>query len=168
VFYDRHVRAVLGYFARRTGDPEVAGDLTAETFASALAARRRYRPAARPAGGLRASCPGGPYRNTLAAGVEGAYLATGENGSVTRLSSDGRVEWTVAVGANGPIAVAEHAVWVTAEDGTQRNAQLLRLDPADGHVTGRMRLRSRLPVGLVAVGDEVWAVLSDQTALVVR
>jgi hypothetical protein len=31
-----------------------------------------------------------------------------------------------------------------------------------------MRLRSRLPVGLVAVGDEVWAVLSDQTALVVR
>jgi RNA polymerase sigma-70 factor (ECF subfamily) len=50
MFYDRHVRTVLGYFARRTGDPEVAADLTAETFASALAARRRYRPGGPPAG----------------------------------------------------------------------------------------------------------------------
>jgi hypothetical protein len=24
LFYDRHVRSLLGYFARRTGDPEVA------------------------------------------------------------------------------------------------------------------------------------------------
>lgn len=44
VFYDRHVRALLAYFARRTGDPEVASDLTAETFASAIVAQRRYRP----------------------------------------------------------------------------------------------------------------------------
>src|SRR5512133_2251953 len=36
VFYDRHVRALLAYFARRTGDAEVAADLTAETFASAI------------------------------------------------------------------------------------------------------------------------------------
>ena len=43
LFYDRHVRALLGYFARRTGDPEVAGDLTAETFASALVAKRRFK-----------------------------------------------------------------------------------------------------------------------------
>jgi RNA polymerase sigma factor (sigma-70 family) len=50
MFYDRHVRTVLGYFARRTGDPEVAADLTAETFASALAARSRYRPGGAPAG----------------------------------------------------------------------------------------------------------------------
>jgi RNA polymerase sigma factor (sigma-70 family) len=42
VFYDRHVRTLLGYFARRTGDPEVAADLTAETFASAIVAQRRY------------------------------------------------------------------------------------------------------------------------------
>ena len=31
VFYDRHVRALLGYFARRTRDPEMAADLTAQT-----------------------------------------------------------------------------------------------------------------------------------------
>jgi RNA polymerase sigma factor (sigma-70 family) len=49
MFYDRHVRTVLGYFARRTGDPEVAADLAAETFASALTARRRYRPGGAPA-----------------------------------------------------------------------------------------------------------------------
>ena len=43
VFYDRHVRTLLGYFARRTRNPEVAADLTAETFASAIVARRRFR-----------------------------------------------------------------------------------------------------------------------------
>ena len=49
VFYDRHVKALLGYFARRTYDPDEAADLTAETFASALAARRRFRPGRAPA-----------------------------------------------------------------------------------------------------------------------
>ena len=42
MFYDRHVRTLLGFFARRTGDPEVAADLAAETFASAIVARRRF------------------------------------------------------------------------------------------------------------------------------
>ena len=48
-FYDRHVKSLLGYFARRTRDPEVAADLTAETFASALVARRRFKPDGPPA-----------------------------------------------------------------------------------------------------------------------
>jgi RNA polymerase sigma factor (sigma-70 family) len=51
VFYDRHVRDVLAYMMRRTGDPEVAADLTAETFAAAIVARRRYRPGPVPAVG---------------------------------------------------------------------------------------------------------------------
>ena len=38
------MRALLAYFARRTGDPEIAADLTAETFASAIVAQRRYSP----------------------------------------------------------------------------------------------------------------------------
>ncbi len=50
-FYMRHVDGLLGYFARRTHDAELAADLTAETFAAALAGRRRYRPEAGPAGG---------------------------------------------------------------------------------------------------------------------
>jgi RNA polymerase sigma-70 factor (ECF subfamily) len=41
VFYRAHVDELLGYFCRRTRDPELAADLTAETFAAALAARRR-------------------------------------------------------------------------------------------------------------------------------
>ena len=44
LFYRRHFEGLLGFFARRTRDPELAADLTAETFAAALHARRRYRP----------------------------------------------------------------------------------------------------------------------------
>jgi RNA polymerase sigma-70 factor (ECF subfamily) len=42
-FYDRHARALMGYFARRTHDPQAAADLTSETFASAIVAQRRFR-----------------------------------------------------------------------------------------------------------------------------
>jgi RNA polymerase sigma factor (sigma-70 family) len=48
--YVRHVDGMLGFFARRTRDAELAADLTAETFAAALASRRRYRPEAGAAG----------------------------------------------------------------------------------------------------------------------
>ena len=48
-FYDRYVDMLLGYFARRVTDPEVAADLTAETFAAALVARRRFRRTRTPA-----------------------------------------------------------------------------------------------------------------------
>lgn len=48
-FYDRYVDMLLGYFSRRVRDPEVAADLTAETFAAALVARRRFRRARTPA-----------------------------------------------------------------------------------------------------------------------
>lgn len=44
VFYRRRVDAVLAFFLRRTGDRELAADLTAETFAAALAALARYQP----------------------------------------------------------------------------------------------------------------------------
>jgi RNA polymerase sigma factor (sigma-70 family) len=46
VFYDRYVRALLAFFQRRTGNPEVAADLTAETFAGAMVARKRFQPKA--------------------------------------------------------------------------------------------------------------------------
>lgn len=44
LFYRRRVDAVLAFFLRRTGDRELAADLTAETFAAALAALPNYRP----------------------------------------------------------------------------------------------------------------------------
>jgi RNA polymerase sigma factor (sigma-70 family) len=43
-FYRRHARQLAGWLMRATGDAEAAADLTAETFAAALAARRRYKP----------------------------------------------------------------------------------------------------------------------------
>jgi len=48
-FYARHARAVEAFFARRTGDRALACDLTAETFAAALIARRRFRAGPAPA-----------------------------------------------------------------------------------------------------------------------
>ena len=48
-FYRRHERSVLGYFMRRTGDAELAADLTAETFAAALEATDRFRAGGAPA-----------------------------------------------------------------------------------------------------------------------
>ena len=54
VFYRRHCAAVLAFHARRTLDPELAADLTAETFAAALlVVRDRSRPLPKsPAGWL--------------------------------------------------------------------------------------------------------------------
>ena len=49
IFYDRHVRALLAYFYRRTACAETAADLAAGTFAAAFAARRRYRQTGAPA-----------------------------------------------------------------------------------------------------------------------
>jgi RNA polymerase sigma-70 factor (ECF subfamily) len=48
-FYARHETAVLGFMLRRTGEPELAADLTAETFAAALVSVRRYKPGPAPA-----------------------------------------------------------------------------------------------------------------------
>lgn len=41
-FYARHGRLVMAYFVRRVRDPQLAADLTAETFAQALASRHRF------------------------------------------------------------------------------------------------------------------------------
>jgi RNA polymerase sigma-70 factor (ECF subfamily) len=49
LFYQRHVRVLLGFFYRRTACPETAADLTAETFAQAYVSRRRFRETSSPA-----------------------------------------------------------------------------------------------------------------------
>jgi RNA polymerase sigma-70 factor (ECF subfamily) len=48
-FYRRHVDAVLAFFRVRTGDPELAADLMAETFAAALLAAPRFKRRPEPA-----------------------------------------------------------------------------------------------------------------------
>jgi RNA polymerase sigma factor (sigma-70 family) len=64
-FYDRYETPVVGYFTRRTGDPDVAADLTAEVFAAALGAAHRYRPETPTAAGWLFTIA----RNTLAKSV---------------------------------------------------------------------------------------------------
>lgn len=48
-FYVRHEALVLGYFRRQVSAPDLALDLTAETFVEALASVRRFRPGPDPA-----------------------------------------------------------------------------------------------------------------------
>lgn len=49
VFYRRHAEAVLVYLRQRTGDVEMAADLTADVFAGAFEGRRRFKPRREPA-----------------------------------------------------------------------------------------------------------------------
>jgi len=49
VFYRRHVRTLAAYFWRRTQDPELTADLTAETFAAAFDGCGRFDPERGPA-----------------------------------------------------------------------------------------------------------------------
>ncbi|MDA0180856.1 sigma-70 family RNA polymerase sigma factor [Solirubrobacter phytolaccae] len=44
VFYRRHLRAVLAFLVHRTGRPDLASDLAAETFAGALQSLSRFEP----------------------------------------------------------------------------------------------------------------------------
>lgn len=48
-FYRRYEPAMLVYFARRVGDPELAADLAVEVFAAVLVSCGRYRPGQSPA-----------------------------------------------------------------------------------------------------------------------
>ena len=48
VFYERHFASVLAFFRRRVPGPQEAFDLTAETFAAALASLPRFEPGPEP------------------------------------------------------------------------------------------------------------------------
>ena len=113
--------------------------------------------------------PGGAWNSGIAPDADGASVVSAEDGTVTRVSSGGRFEWSVSLRANGPIARARGSLWVsTGEELTGRRNAIVRLDPANGRVTGRIPLGARTTQALVPVGDELWAVLSDGTVLVLR
>lgn len=63
VFYERHVRMVMGFLVGATADTERALDLTAEVFAAALSGARKFRRNGPPASGWLV----GIARNKLAA-----------------------------------------------------------------------------------------------------
>jgi RNA polymerase sigma-70 factor (ECF subfamily) len=70
-FYRRHEGAILRFFMRSIRDPELAADLTAETFAAALLASRRFRPRAEPA----SAWLFGIARNTLSVSLRNRRVA---------------------------------------------------------------------------------------------
>lgn len=51
VFYRRHLATIVGWCIRRTGDPDLAADLTAEVFAAVLISAARYQPTGESASG---------------------------------------------------------------------------------------------------------------------
>lgn len=51
VFYRRHLGLIVGWTMRRTGDPDLAADLTAEVFAAVLVSASRYSPSGESAAG---------------------------------------------------------------------------------------------------------------------
>jgi len=72
------------------------------------------------------------------------------------------------LGAAGPVAVGGDSVWVAVQDASRRRFALVRLARDSGDELGRVDLGARLPRSLVAVGEEVWALIGDGTVLVIR
>jgi RNA polymerase sigma-70 factor (ECF subfamily) len=84
--YDRYAGRVYGYHLRRSGDPNAAEDLTAETFAQAWFARTRFRD---DADGSAGPWLFGIARNVLLASVRRRRL---ERGACERLGLLDRID----------------------------------------------------------------------------
>jgi RNA polymerase sigma factor (sigma-70 family) len=152
VFYRRHAEALLGFFARRTRDAELAADLTAETFAAALVARGRFDPA-------RGSAPAWLYGIALHKLSDAQRRAGAEQRACRRLGME-RIELTDAdierIDALGSDTRAEALVERLAPD--QRDAirahvidELPYGEIARSHDTSEAVVRKRVSRGLAAV-----------------
>jgi RNA polymerase sigma-70 factor (ECF subfamily) len=101
--YERHAGAVHAYHLRRTGAPDAAEDLTAETFAQAWIARRRFRDRA---GGSAAPWLFGIARNVLLHSVRRRRL---ELAACARLGLMEELD-------RAPSAAAPHDGWLEGLD----------------------------------------------------
>lgn len=111
---------------------------------------------------------GGIKMPGLAAEPDGAWVTTGTDGKLTRVTADGAIAARVDAGASGPLALAGGRLWAIAQDVSGRRVALLRLDPATGAEQGRLDLGSRHPVWLGEVRGALWALLDDGTIRIVR
>jgi RNA polymerase sigma factor (sigma-70 family) len=118
-FYRRHAPVLLGWLRKRTGQAELAADLTAETFARALEGRRRFD-AER--GDARAWLFG-IARNVLARSLEGGRV---EDDTRRRLGME-------------PLLLDDEQLRAI-DEGTGTAVELLRSLPADqvAAITGRI------------------------------
>jgi len=129
LFYRRYERLLLVFMLRRTGDPELAADLTAEVFASALRAAGRYRPQAPTAT---------------------AWLLTIAQRTLATSWRKGRVEARArrCVGIRDAVVLSEDDLELTAcsSHGNAVSAGAVGHVEADGRLSGCTRRRSRIPM----------------------
>jgi hypothetical protein len=105
-------------------------------------------------------------QRTIAADNDGAWVVGQSDGLLYRIEK-GQVVSRVQVGdLAGVIARTPSAVWVTALVGPERWA-LVRVDPDDGKVTGRVDLGSEEPQTIVPVGTELWVTTQRGTVTLV-
>ena len=131
--HDRYADQVHGYHLRRTRDPHAAHDLTAETFAQAWLARRRFRDRA---GGSAGPWLFGIARNLLAQSVRRRRI---ELRACERIGLLERLD--------GPLATSEpDEVWLDGLD--EAMAEL----PATERDAVELRVVDGLPYDAVAAG----------------
>jgi hypothetical protein len=96
-------------------------------------------------------------QRTIAADRDGAWVVGQSDGLLYRIEG-GQVVKRIRLGhLGGAIARTKSAVWVTALTGADR-FELLRVDPDDGIVTGRVAVGSVEPQMIVPIGKEVWLI----------
>lgn len=131
-FYRRHLDMVVGWCARRTGDPELAADLAAEVFAAALVAAPRYEP-----------------RHESAAGWLLAIARNVLGHSVRRGQVDSRARRRLGV---PPLTVEDEDLSRVLEfaDDQGSSRRLLADLPPDERAAVRARIIDELPYGEIA------------------
>jgi RNA polymerase sigma-70 factor (ECF subfamily) len=154
--YERHAERVHAYHLRRTGDPDAAYDLTAETFAQAWLCRTRFRD--------EADGSAGPWlfgiaRHVLLASVRQRQL---ERGACERLGVLAALQQEAA-------AVEPRDEWLDGLDealadlpATQQDAIRLRIvddlayeDAADRLDTTPQAVRARVSRGLTSLRNRL-------------
>lgn len=130
-FYRRYERMLLGFFMRRTGEPELAADLTAETFAAALMNVRRFDPGRAPAL---------------------AWLFGIAQNKLRHAREKGRVEDRARRGLGMPVLVLEDEALERIErlGGDERVVAWLERLPTDQAEAVRARIIDEQPYSLIA------------------
>jgi RNA polymerase sigma-70 factor (ECF subfamily) len=133
--YDRYAERLYAFHLRRCRDADAAHDLTAETFAQAWLARRRFRDEA---GGSAGPWLFGIARNVLAASVRRGRL---EQDACARLGVRERLD-------REPAAAAPDAGWLDGLDDAL--AEALGELPGGQRDALRLRVEDELPYEQVA------------------
>jgi hypothetical protein len=94
---------------------------------------------------------------SIVADSDGAWVVGQSDGLLYRIEN-GRVAKRIRIGQlGGAIARSRSAVWVTAMV-SAGHFELVRVDPDDGNVTGRVAIGGDEPQTIVPIGKQVWVI----------